>query len=590
MLTRYSTGSILVLFVSAVLSRGASAPQAVPTFECMSLYWRVLPTNTARRCEVKFRVLGTREWHEAQDLWHDTGLQQYRGSVVNLHAGTEYEFSMALTNGPTATVVARTWSNTFPVASTVTLANGVRHERLHITEGGSSSGYRLYTAAPEGTTVDVANTAETCVSIEADYVILRGVTCRGARIDGLRIGNHHHVVIEGCDISGWGRPDPQAGQTLCLEGEDIEIPVTLGAYLDAGIHVDGPDSEQIIIQGNRIHHARYTASNWTQVSPYFSKNKRLSTHAQGPDAIVFAQRTGGRHVIRWNDIGNDAPDFDHMFYDALLAAEPLGNGFVADGDIYGNRISDCWDDGIEAERGDRNVRIWGNYFSRMIKCVSSGYIWDGPLYVWRNVGENLLHPNEMSEQNGGLSPFKAHPPCFMPPPQEDPREQRDGVVYVYHNTLIAGSGNAAGWAFNTWPPHRYVSPTVRLISRNNLWETRAYAGYFNTTNPQMLNYCVRDFHRSYFDQDYDLHNGIITPESSVGSHTLQSEPRFRPGHGTGLMGRYQLVENTPGHDDAVRLPNFNDRSLGTGPDRGAHETGTADLEYGTALWRKSLLK
>ena len=174
----------------------------------------------------------------------------------------------------------------------------------------------------------------------------------------------------------------------------------------------------------------------------------------------------------------------------------------------------------------------------------------------------------------------------MPPPQEDPVERRDGVVFVYHNTLLSGVGAPAGWAFNRWPPHRYVSPTVRLISRNNVWETRAYPAYFNAMNPENTNYCVREFDRSYFDQDYDLHNGIITPATTAGTHTQRVKIRFRPGHGAGTAGRYQLAGGAPGHDDAVHLPNFNDDFRGVAPDRGAHEGGDADLDYGTALWRR----
>ena len=568
----------------AAKKSAASAPRAVPTFECMGLYWDVPEGAAAKTCAVKFRAVGDEKWHDAQALWFDAKRKQYRGSVVNLRAGMEYEFSLALADGPAATVTARTWSNTFPIAATMTLPKGTMREPLRIKEGGSPAGYRLYTAAPEGTVIDVADAADACVTIEADYVILRGVTCRAARVDGVRVGNRHHVVVEGCDISGWGRRDPQAGQTAKLGGKDVKFLENLGGYLDAGIAIGGRDAapacEQIVIQGNRIHHPRATANNWTQASPYFSTGGRLSTHPQGPDAIVFAQQTRGRHVIRWNDLGSDAPDFEHMFNDALLAAEPKGNGFSGDGDIYGNRISDCWDDGLEAERGERNVRIWGNHFSRVIKCVSAGYIWEGPLYVFRNVAEDLLHPQEMPAHNGGLSPFAAQPPCFMPPPQEDPKERRDGVVFVYHNSLLAGAGAPAGWAFNAWPLFKYVTPSVRLISRNNVWMTRAYPAYFNQPNPDGVNYCVRDFDRSYFDQDYDLHSGIIAPAATAGAHTLQREPVFAKRRG------WQLAEKSPGHDDARRLANFNDEFLGTGPDRGALETGAAEAQYGVALWKE----
>lgn len=570
--------------VSGTMKAAPATPRAVPTFECMGLYWDLPEGAPQKPCVVQYRAAGAMPWRAAQALWFDVKKKQYRGSVVQLVADMEYEFSLRVENGAETTVTAKTWSNRFSIASTVVLPKSISREPLRITEGGSvEKGYRLYTAAPEGSTIDVADAADACVSIEADYVILRGVKCVGARVDGVRVGNRRNVVIEGCDISGWGRRDPQAGKTLRLSGKDCAILPNLGVYLDAGIRVAGPKSEQIIVQGCGIHHPRYTANNWTQASPYFSKNATLSTHPQGPDAVVFDEVTGGRHVIRWNDL--DGGDYDHMFNDALLAAEPKGNGFVCDGDIYGNRIAHCWDDGIEAERGERNVRIWGNHFSEMIKCVSVGYVWEGPLYVFRNVAERLIQPQDIPAYNGGLSPFKAHPACFMPPPQEDPKEQRDGVVFVYHNTMLADSERAAGWVFNTFWLHRYVSPTVRLSSRNNLWMTRAFPANLAMPNPAGRNYYVRDFDRSYFDQDYDLHTGTIVPAATAGAHTLEKAPVFAQGHGPGHDGRWQLAPGTPGCDDGVVLPNFSDGFHGNGPDRGAHENGTPDLQFGPAFWK-----
>ena len=99
-----------------------------------------------------------------------------------------------------------------------------------------------------------------------------------------------------------------------------------------------------------------------------------------------------------------------------------------------------------------------------------------------------------------------------------------------------------------------------------------------------MNYYVRDYDRSYFDQDYDLHSGVIAPAATAGAHTLQKEPRFRDGHGPGKPGRWQLAEGSPGCDDGVVLPNFSDSALGGAPDRGAHETGSADLQFGPVLW------
>ena len=57
-------------------------------------------------------------------------------------------------------------------------------------------------------TVDAADKADHCVQVNASHVILRGLTLRSPRIHGIVLGKDaHDVVIEGCDISGWGRVD-----------------------------------------------------------------------------------------------------------------------------------------------------------------------------------------------------------------------------------------------------------------------------------------------------------------------------------------------------------------------------------------------
>lgn len=48
-----------------------------------------------------------------------------------------------------------------------------------------------------------------------------------------------------------------------------------------------------------------------------------------------------------------------------------------DSDIYGNLISHVWDDAIESEGANMNVRIWGNYTDHTfqhiaVACTGSG--------------------------------------------------------------------------------------------------------------------------------------------------------------------------------------------------------------------------
>jgi hypothetical protein len=81
-------------------------------------------------------------------------------------------------------------------------------EALTVAESGSAEGYVVYAPAANlgAAVVDVASKADHCVVVKASYVILRGLTLQNARVHGVLLGDGvHDVVIEECDISGWGR-------------------------------------------------------------------------------------------------------------------------------------------------------------------------------------------------------------------------------------------------------------------------------------------------------------------------------------------------------------------------------------------------
>ena len=61
---------------------------------------------------------------------------------------------------------------------------------------------------------------DNCITIDASYVIVRGLTLKGAGaadntsskpIGAIVITGGHDIIIEDCDISDWGRLDPKTG-------------------------------------------------------------------------------------------------------------------------------------------------------------------------------------------------------------------------------------------------------------------------------------------------------------------------------------------------------------------------------------------
>lgn len=569
-----------------------AAPTTVPTFHCMSLYWPCENGAFTNRCDVAYRKADTETWRQAQELWWDAKNRFYAGSVVSLEAGAAYEFKLSLASGEQTVLRDKTWPDRFPIARTVTLPQGTQHQTLRITEGGTAGGFVLYEAHPAGTTIDAdvtggdeADALDHGIVVEADYVIIRGLTLRNAKQHGIFIRNRHDVVIEGCDISNWGRKDPRAGQRGTVQryanggGVEVTFSPTLAMHMDCAIRGEGAathDIERVVVQGNRIHHPRYSANPWSEGSAFFN-----SFHPQGAKAVCLFRPgeempTKGNHVIRYNEFFSDP---EHMFYDMLFDSQgsgPLqGTDAQRDIDIYGNIFRDCWDDCIELERGFGNFRVFENYFDRIFKA-STGFIsQSGPTYIFRNVFDRVLQPSRDAAPDTRAWTGGAY-------------QVNGNRLFFYHNTMLCPGGDEGegfSWAYgNDYKQINQGRGTVDdgnfTISRNNIYQTIRW--------PDEANYVTRRIHGG-FSFDHDLYNGAFDPtlpEAAAmwGPHAIQGLPTYRSGHGSGHPGRTQLTEKSLGKDQGCVLPNFNDHHEGTAPDIGAHEFGTPDVKLGVLAY------
>ena len=137
-------------------------------------------------CQVRYRAAGQTDWKQGFAMWYDSRNSECRGSLVHLDPGTSYEVQMGLPGQAMSRgIVAKTWREDFPIARTVHVQPG---QTLNITQGGTADGYVLYTPAP-GTSgvIDSKNAQDHNVLISAPYVIVRGFTLRGAKMDAVRM-------------------------------------------------------------------------------------------------------------------------------------------------------------------------------------------------------------------------------------------------------------------------------------------------------------------------------------------------------------------------------------------------------------------
>lgn len=531
----------LISALVPVVAQESAGPIAVPTFHCLSLYWSPPGGATNKEVAVRFRSGGDTAWNEGLPMRYnpisntDQDLSDYRGSIVNLKPATTYEIELILSGSSFKTnFTARTWSEKFPVAEkTIVVTN--RETPLEIKQSGSSNAWRVYDG--HGATIDVRHLHDACITIDASYIIIRNFKLKGAgatnvppeRIIGaIRINGGHDIVIEDCDISDWGRLNPKTG---------------FGVDYDAAIFSRSEKLQRLIVQRCKLHHPTFDGSNWYE--------PKYPTHSMGPQVISLFN-AGGNHVIRYNECFSD---MDHMFNDGIGGSS---NGSYRgapgpDSDIYGNIVSHCWDDGIEAEGGNRNVRIWGNYIEQCMMMIGNAATSIGPLYVWGNV----VARSQSQPDNGGGN--------FLKMGYAGGEEWMTGHMYIFHNTLFRSDEWLPTGALGA---DRIVKHTV---SRNNILHVRRPRDWSASDNKQNID---NNF-------DYDLYNGRIP--ATAEPHGIKGEPSYVPNasfNRATKTGNFQLAPESVGIAAATPIPNFTPPFTGTAPDVGAHQRGGALLRFG----------
>ncbi|TWT80329.1 hypothetical protein CA13_17420 [Planctomycetes bacterium CA13] len=508
----------------------------VPTFHCIGIYWSPSEGSEERQVRVRYRRSGQQRWLAGLPLrYHPVDTPEckadYRGSLVNLAPGTTYDIELSLEQtGQRTECQGTTWTESFPVQSTVKVAD--RDATLGIDQSGSPGAYILYDGT--GCTIDTDNQDDIGIAVQGSYVILRGFTIKNVKEHGIRIFSGHHIVIEDCDISKWGSESEKGW----------------GKNYQACVFSNNEDLHNVIIQRCKLHHPSWDTNSWAE-------KHAESTHPRGPQTVVF-WNSAGNHVIRYNECWSDE---NHYFNDAMGAGSNGGyRGFPgADSDIYCNYIANCWDDGIEAEGGDQNVRIWNNYAEQVLIPIANAAVSIGPLYVWRNVSGSSFSPP-------GSSWDMTHGP-FIKMGYAGGENWMTGHMYFFNNTIFQKDNNGAGG----------LGGDSRIIkhctTRNNILHVR-----------QEDRRSIADNNR-HVDNDFnhDLWSAAV-PET----HEAQGQmgiPQYAQGVGFDpetKMGMFQLAPQSKGIDAGVVIPNFCEAIDENQPDLGAHESGTPKMEFGVA--------
>jgi PKD repeat protein len=577
-------------------SSAAGNGVAIATFHSMSLYYNPPSAPANGQISVRYRkgADDPNTWKQGHPLWYDSrsvhGFHG-RGSVVQLQAGTAYVFEVSTDNvnwqyvpGPQAEKCASTWSETFPVGATLTPWTGtktsttsssylgghtgsMRNHVLLANQSGTASGYTVYDFTGANAVAQTNNSSNSFpVVISGSYIILKGLKTVGGE-DGIWIDpGSHDIVIDNVEVTGYSRDcgaalnAPMSGEQACNEDGGIKFP-------DSGFG-DILSTKRIVIQHSKIHNPAFGSHSWDVA------------HPDGASPIVMYP-TGGQIVIRYNAVYSTTdgtlggpPDLSHFHQDGLVlgggndvctnCAGDMGIG--PDVDIYKNIVMHYFDDGLETDGDGTNNRVWKNYFDYGgASAVSTTPTYVGPVYVWRNVYNRarMFITDPWGNERDRLYMFKS-----------GGLSANGGRRYLYHNTSLqppytsentASGPNSLGAGFGAGG-NGGANNMQNTVSRNNVFEMwKSNWDTYSQIDPGN-------------DLDYDLSNGIMSEAHGYGSST----PQYQAGNGWSAYssGRYRLAPGTKGYDDGVVIPNFNDGYMGTAPDRGAHEDGTPDMDFG----------
>ena len=511
-----------------------------PTIRNLTVEWAITgDANTSATVSVRYRASGG-DWKQGYPLRRIPAgtvegfswTNRFAGSVFDLDPATAYEIELALLDPDGGCEIRTINASTRAVPAPMTGApvKPVSPGTFTQVTGGAVAGDILELAA--GTYPGFTFTKD---GTAAAPIVIRAATGATVNISAdVRLDGRSYVIVQGLTITGKIKFNDARG--LAIIGNTVTT-------TEDGI-VTKTRSEDLYIADNIV----TGATQWNEAALGVS----------GTNVGEGIEVTGPGHVIEHNRVKG--------FRDCISTIEDGGAVDQYSIDIAYNDLSECADDGIEADFCAHDCRIVGNRLTNVFMGISSQPGLGGPTWFIRNVMFNAM-----------LSPFKL---------------QRGSVGDVgLHNTIVK-RGDAFG-IFTT-------DVFSRQYFRNNLF-LGGPGGTYNTYDIGTGKVISLDAADPTVDLDYDGYGGtsfsgrigaarfanlgelramttekhaveltaaaFATPPTIPASpFPAQPPPDLRPAPGGAAI------------DVGVVLPGF--AYAGTAPDLGAYEAGAPLPVYG----------
>ncbi|MFN3326536.1 MAG: hypothetical protein ACK5AZ_23820 [Bryobacteraceae bacterium] len=631
------TAILLLTAVSALQAQNATTPGRFhvqhPTLLNLGFEWAIQgDANRNATVEVRFRKVGTTEWHQGLPMLRIGGEHVYRenynlsytvphgfaGSILNLEPGTAYECEFTLKDPDGI--------------------NGQAQQRVTVatrTEPKSYQGGRVLHVYPD----DHQGPRE-----EPSFIGLKHAYYGPGRGDWTAV--RMNKVQPGDTIlvhAGLYRPDrlnyvdplsaPFIGYwSLSLKGT-AEKPITIKAAGDGEAIFDGAGSHKLFDVQATAHHI-FEGLTFRNTDIVFHagdkevmgavaltvRNCRFedvgvgvwTENADSRDFYIadnlFLGREDRMRLIGWNQAGmRTAGIYPSHQLRSFFAIKVYGPGHIiahnaiayfhdaicistygppdddpdrraSSIDIYNNDMHLSNDDFIEADGGVHNIRVFQN---RGVNAAHNGYssqpIFGGPVYFYRNIAYHVPagSPLKISSVPAGMYFFHN---TFIG--EQTAREPYSNAHY--RNNLFLGLDTNRGimtWAnateqystdYNGFRPNRNVARNYNwLAPKPGEKLTSSRDGNWRTFATLAEFREATGQEAHGIEVDYDIFENLAPPDPARRYHVY---------HAMDL--NFRLKPGSKAVDAGVRLPTINDDYTGKAPDLGALEVGRTEPHYG----------
>ena len=376
-----------------------------------------------------------------------------------------------------------------------------------------------------------------------------------------------------------GRPvvyrGPDDGGAI-LDGDGAEVLVDASDARHVwlrGLHLRNADTliladraRHLVVQGNRfaVTRAGYVAkgafggeSEGHAILDNIFESNTVWPRSKGIEHVFAVGLSGAGHVIAYNRMENLGDCVRGAWVDG-------GEALMWATDIHNNDMQSCTDDGIEADHGEANVRVFRNRITNSFAAISGQPIFGGPAYIYRNAIYNTLYsPIKMHNDTSGMllfhnSSVRSGIPFYI-------RTSTERVTdSMTRNNLFIGTEGPA------------LTSTAKM--RRNDFDADGYGwvqGAFALWNGRTYNtaWDAREAGALY------LRHGITALDPFRVFDGPLASPNPDKRHAS-RVNRPLLAPESKAVDAGVTIPGLNADFAGAAPDLGCCELGAALPHYG----------